>query len=212
MLQRAVPFGKLGKAKGHGGRTEVLRYKRPFDVWSLEFGIGPRGRAAAELSSFLMNPNPYAADLGNKDPLTALAATPQQIQTVVANWSDADFERSYAPGKWSARRLLAHLAQAELALGTRVRFALAQDGYTAQSFNQDDWMPLDDHMDAHTALDAYLALRQMNLTMWRNLSEEQRNRSFVHPEYGTLNVAWVAAQMAGHDIHHLRHLETIASS
>ena len=156
-----------------------------------------------------MNQNPYAADLGDLDPLQALADTPWQIETVVKKWDASDFERTYAPGKWSARKILVHLAQTELALGTRVRFALSQEGYAAQSFNQDDWMPFDDHMDARTALHAYLALRQMNLAMWRNLSEAQRTRSFTHPEYGQLNVGWVAAQMAGHDIHHLRHFEEI---
>ena len=157
-----------------------------------------------------MNQNPYAADLGDRDVLTALGETPQQISRIVERWTVTDFDRSYAPGKWSARRLLVHLAQTELALGTRVRFALAQDGYQAQSFNQDDWVPLDDHMDARTALNAYLALRQMNLAMWRNLREDQRDRSFEHPEYGSLDVQWVAAQMAGHDIHHLRQIEKIA--
>ena len=159
-----------------------------------------------------MNSNPYAADLGDRDALTSLAETPQQIARIVERWSEGDFDRTYAPGKWSARKILVHLAQTELALSTRARFALAQDGYQAQSFNQDDWMPLDDHMDARTALNAYLALRQMNLAMWRNLSEDQRTRAFTHPEYGQLNVGWVAAQMAGHDIHHLRQLETIAGA
>ena len=70
-------------------------------------------------------------------------------------------------------------------------------------------MALDDGIDARTALNAYLALRQMNLAMWRSLSPAQRERTFVHPEYGELNVGWVAAQMAGHDIHHLRHFEAI---
>ena len=158
---------------------------------------------------YRMNPNPYAADLGDKDSLSALGDTPQQIAKVVGRWSEADFDRTYAPGKWSARKILVHLAQTELALGARVRFALAQDGYVAQAFNQDDWMPFDDHMDARTALKTYLALRDMNLAMWRGLSEDQRNRSFTHPEYGALNVWWVAAQMAGHDIHHLRQFERI---
>ena len=159
-----------------------------------------------------MNPNPYADDLGSREPLEALADTPWQIETIVKGWSEQDFDRSYAPGKWSARKILVHLAQTELALTTRVRFALAQDNYQAQSFNQDDWMPVDDGMDARTALNAYLAMRQMNLAMWRGLSPAQRERAFVHPEYGALNVAWVAAQMAGHDIHHLRHFEQIANS
>jgi len=156
-----------------------------------------------------MQANPYASDLGDLDPFQALGDTPQQIRVIVERWSDDRFERSYAPGKWSARKLLVHLAQTEVALGTRVRFALTTPEYRAQSFDQDEWMPLDEHVDARTALEIYTSLRRMNLAMWRGLSEAQKNRVFFHPDYGELNIAWVAAQMAGHDIHHLRHFEQI---
>jgi hypothetical protein len=75
-----------------------------------------------------MHANPYAGDLGGLDPFQALGETPQQILAIVERWSNEMFERSYAPGKWSARRLLVHLAQTEVALGTRVRFALPTSG------------------------------------------------------------------------------------
>jgi hypothetical protein len=157
-----------------------------------------------------MHPNPYGADLGDRDPLTALSETPWRIEAIVASWTDAQFERSYAPGKWSARQILVHLAQTELALPTRARFALSQDGYVAQSFDQDAWMPLDDGTDARTALDAYVALRKLNLQMWRGLTGAQRAQTFTHPDFGELSVEWIAAQMAGHDIHHLKQFEAIA--
>jgi hypothetical protein len=153
--------------------------------------------------------NPYAADLGGRPALEALSETPFRIQALVEPWTADRFERSYAPGKWSARRILVHLAQSELALPTRARFALSQPDYVAQSFSQDDWLPLDDACDARTALDAYVTLRRMNLAMWRALAPAQIDRTFSHPEYGTLTVGWIMAQMAGHDIHHLRQIERI---
>jgi hypothetical protein len=156
-----------------------------------------------------MQPNPYGPDLGDLEPVAALGETPQKIRTLVERWTDAQFERTYAPGKWSARKILVHLAQTELALGTRARFALTQDAYAAQSFDQDTWMPLDEGMDARTALDAYTALRRMNVAMWNRLSDTQKDRPFSHPEYGQLTVRWIAAQMAGHDIHHLKQFEDI---
>src|SRR4030095_7189775 len=115
--------------------------------------------------------------------------------------SEADFERSYAPGKWSIRKVLIHLAQTELALPTRVRFALSQQGYTAQAFSQDDWLPVDEKADARTALDPSTTLRRFNVAMFRNLTAAERERTFTHPEYGQLTVWWVANQLAGHDIH-----------
>jgi hypothetical protein len=153
--------------------------------------------------------NPYAEDLGNRNPLDALGDTVERIRQLVASWSDTAFDKSYAPGKWSARQILVHLAQTELALTTRARFALAQPGYTAQAFNQDDWMPIDDGADARTALAAYTSLRGLNLAMWKRLTKEQLERSFSHPEYGDLTVSWIMAQMAGHDIHHLKQLQAI---
>src|SRR5688572_4883561 len=106
-----------------------------------------------------MKPNPYGADLGTRDPLEALEQTPLELQRLVANWKPERFEQSYAPGKWTARQVIVHLAQTELALPTRVRFALSQEGYTAQAFSQDDWIGIDEGTDARTALDTYLALR-----------------------------------------------------
>ena len=155
-------------------------------------------------------PNPYGAHLGDRPPLDALGDTPTRIRELVHGWPNDRFEKSYAPGKWTARQLLIHLAQTELALTTRVRFALSQAGYTAQAFSQDDWIGIDARTDARAALDAYTSLRAMNLAMWKSLTRDQRAREFAHPEYGTLTVWWVACQLAGHDIHHLKQLQTIA--
>jgi DinB family protein len=154
-------------------------------------------------------PNPYAADLGDREALDALGETPGRIVAAVEGWSAEDFERSYAPGKWSIRKVLIHLAQTELALGTRARFALSQPGYTAQPFSQDDWLPLDESLDARTALEVYTALRRMNVAMFRNAAPELRERPFAHPEYGELTAGWIAGQMAGHDIHHLKQIELV---
>ncbi len=156
-----------------------------------------------------MQKNPYAEDLDSAEPLTALDETPKRIRALVEGWSVVEWERSYAPGKWTARQVMIHLAQTELALSTRVRFAASQGGYVAQPFSQDDWMPLDEGADARTALEAYVALRTLNVLMFRNLSAARRTRPFLHPEYGELTAEWVAAQMAGHDIHHLKQLQAI---
>jgi uncharacterized damage-inducible protein DinB len=157
-------------------------------------------------------PNPYAADLGGRDPIDALGDTAGRIRTAVSGWTPAQFERSYAPGKWSVRRILIHLAQSELALGTRARFALTQQPYTAQPFSQDDWLPLDEHIDGAAALDVYTTLRRMNLAMFSNLPEAALDREFEHPEYGTLTVRWILQQMAGHDIHHLAQIESLSTT
>ena len=83
---------------------------------------------------------PYTDDLGDREPLGAMRDAAARIGTLVAGWTPAQFDRTYAPGKWNARQILTHLAQTELALGNRARMALATPNYQAQSFDQDRWM------------------------------------------------------------------------
>lgn len=156
-----------------------------------------------------MHKNPYADDLGSLDAYQSLQTTPQTIRTLVQGWPAANLEKSYAPGKWSARQILIHLAQTELGLSYRLRMALSQNGYTAQPFNQDEWIGIDSAADAQTALDVYTSIRRLNVAMFGKLPAAEREKEFSHPEYGTLSVAWVAHQLAGHDIHHLQQLKRI---
>ena len=60
-----------------------------------------------------------------------------------------------------------------------------------------------------SALDAYLAVRQLNLAMFKGMTAAQRSRPFTHPDFGRLTPGWIAAQLAGHDIHHLKQLQQI---
>jgi hypothetical protein len=155
-----------------------------------------------------MHKNPYADALGALDPMKGLAETPRKIKAVAARWTRREWNKTYAPGKWSARQIVVHLAQTELALTTRVRYGASQPGYVAQPFDQDAWLSLD-HADGPTALDTYLALRRFNLAMFKGLTPAQRRQPFTHPEYGSLTPDWVAAQIAGHELHHLAQLRQI---
>lgn len=154
---------------------------------------------------------PYTNDLAGREPIVALRDTAARIAAVAGAWSPADFERSYAPGKWSARQILTHLAQSELALGARARMALTTPNYTAQPFDQDTWMARESTLDGRAALDAFLAVGAMNAALFASLSPADRATTLSHPEYGSLTVDWILHQMAGHQIHHLKQLEVIAT-
>ena len=155
--------------------------------------------------------NPYAASLGSRDPLDAMAETPSRIRQIVSALGPAGLARSYAPGKWTARQLLVHLAQTELAFGVRVRMALTSDDYVVQPFDQDRWMASEPATEPAAALAAYEGMRSLNLTLFRSLSSADLGRVFRHPERGQLEVRDVVNMLAGHELHHLGHLETIAA-
>ncbi len=132
-----------------------------------------------------------------------------RIRALTGSWTGAEFERPYAPGKWSARQVLIHLAQMELALCSRARLALTTPNYVAQAFDQDRWIALDATMSGREALEAFAAVAAMNRAFFKALSPADRGTTLSHPEYGALTVDWILHQMAGHQIHHLKHFEAI---
>jgi len=153
---------------------------------------------------------PYSNDLGDREPISAMREAIERYRSLTRDWTPQQFERSYAPGKWSARQILTHLAQTELAFGSRARMALATPGYVAQSFDQDRWMAQESTLAGPVALNALVSGNAMNRALFESLSPADRATPFSHPEYGSLTVDWLIHQMAGHLLHHIAQLEIIA--
>ena len=189
-------------ARGRFGGMPGLRSKA--------FMIDSETREDLREDPHLMAPQtPYTPDLGDRDPIAAMNETPERIRAVTSGWTSEQFERTYAPGKWTARLILIHLAQTELALGTRARMALSTPAYAAQNFDQDAWLGIESGLSGREAATALVAVGRMNAALFRSLSADARQTSLSHPAYGTLTVDWIIHQMAGHQIHHLKQLEAV---
>lgn len=158
-----------------------------------------------------MSDNPYGKYVAGMDLLASLDETSTRIELLLRGWTPEMFERSYAPGKWTARQLLTHLVHVEMVFGERIRFALTTPGYVVVPFDQDAWIQVENTIDGSAAYAAYLALRRMNLMFFRSLTLAQRARRLQHPERGEIDVNWIITALAGHDRHHLPRLETIAA-
>jgi hypothetical protein len=150
---------------------------------------------------------PYTKFLGDREPLAAIGASGERIRALTAGWTPKQYERTYAPGKWTARQILAHLAHTELALGVRARMALSTPNYTAQPFDQDAWIARETRITGPEATEAFLALSRLNAALFESLSAAERQTAMSHPEYGTITVDWIIHLLAGHQINHLTQLE-----
>lgn len=153
----------------------------------------------------------YSKYLDGVDVMRSLEEVPARLGALVRAWPSGAFERTHAPGKWTARQVLTHLAQAELVFANRLRFGVAEDGYVIQPFDQDRWMAAEPQADGRAALEAYLALRTMNLALIRTLTPAQRRRRFQHPEAGEVDVEWVITYFAGHERNHLPQIEAVGA-
>ena len=151
--------------------------------------------------------NPYSSQLGNQDPIRVLSTTAIRIQEMLVSFGDGGVNQPLAPGKWSPREVVTHLADCEIAHSFRYRQALAEDNPVAQPWDQDKWAKNYAAYDAQQAMRAFVALREWNVALIRSLTAEQMEREVKHPERGDLTVRELIETAAGHDINHLRQLE-----
>lgn len=156
--------------------------------------------------------NPYTSRilglLGHRDPLEVLQQTPGLLEALTAR---IDPERSYGPGKWTAREILSHLADTELAMGFRIRQTLAADHPTVQPFDQEAWAKRYSGLPLPLALETFHALRAWNLALIGGLSDDDLGRTYYHPEREEgESLRRLIHLMAGHDLNHLAQLEQIA--
>ena len=155
--------------------------------------------------------NPYAAQLGNRDPREVIADTPRQLAVLADRLGVPGMERATAPGKWPARAILCHLADCEVAFAFRLRQALAEPHHVIQPFDQEKWARPYSGLDGYQAVEAFAAFRRWNLALLQTLAPEDFARPVSHPERGTMTFQTLVETMAGHDLNHVRQLEFIAA-
>lgn len=155
--------------------------------------------------------NPYAADLDKQDAIGVLEATASRLNDLARALGENRIRKSPAPGKWSPREIFIHLADCEIAFGFRYRQALGEDDHVVQPFDQDKWAKSYAAYDTAQALATFAALRSWNVALLRRLTPEQLSKPVTHPERGKMTFRVLFETSAGHDIHHLKQLEALAS-
>lgn len=144
--------------------------------------------------------------------METVSQTPARVASLLSVIGEKRVGEAPAPGKWSAREIVAHLADCELVFAFRLRQTLAEDNPTIQPFNQEKWAAAYGAYDAASAMETFSALRHWNLALLRSLKPEAFQRKVTHPERGEMTFQNVIETMGGHDLNHSGQLERIASA
>lgn len=153
--------------------------------------------------------NPYARYLGDARPHDVLEMTAVTIARLIRNSDTAQLTRSPAPGKWSIRDILCHLADCEITFGFRLRQAVAETKHVIQPFDQEAWASPYAALDARDALDAFGAVRKWNLLFIAAVGPNTESKVVIHPERGEMTFRTIVETMAGHDRNHLAQIEKL---
>jgi hypothetical protein len=156
-----------------------------------------------------MTLNPYAGFLGEGDAVAIIESTPARLDALVGGMSTEQVEAPHAPGKWSVRQIVTHLADCEIAFGFRLRQALA--GVSIQPFDQDKWAESYGRYSLAGALETFRALRAWDVALIAGLSEADKALKVTHPERGEMTLWTIVETMAGHDLNHLAQVQRVAA-
>ena len=98
---------------------------------------------------------------------------------------DKELDARPAPGKWTAREVVHHLADSEMTAAVRARLLVAVERPQIVGFDQDEFarrLHYDRPIEA--ALDAFKAARRVTAELLETLSETDWMREGTHSEHG----------------------------
>ncbi|HZQ68125.1 MAG TPA: DinB family protein [Terriglobales bacterium] len=149
-----------------------------------------------------------------KEPLKIQQGTAKKLQQLTKGVDRKKLTKRPAPDRWSVAEILAHLADAELVGGWRLRAVLGNNGTPLQPFDQDVWAKTFDYAkrDPRTSIEVFRVLRENNLAMLKALPQELWDNYGMHAERGKETVAHIVKMFAGHDLNHLQQIEEILTN
>ncbi len=135
---------------------------------------------------------------------------PEQIKLLTYNLNDEVLDQPYREGGWTIRQLIHHISDSHHHSYNRFRWALTEDNPTIKAYNQDDFATMTDYSTAPISWSiAHIeAVHQKLVFILNSLSEEQWDRTFIHPETDAqMNLKELALMYAWHSMHHFTHIK-----
>jgi uncharacterized damage-inducible protein DinB len=146
----------------------------------------------------------YIDGVPDGDLLSILQAQLNQVLTFARGLPEQRGGHRYAPGKWSIREVLGHLADSERIFAYRALRIARGDATPLSGFDENPYVQAGrfDERTLADLSDEYEAVRRATLHLFRHLDDEALARR------GTANGAGISVRalgwiIAGHERHHL---------
>jgi uncharacterized damage-inducible protein DinB len=147
----------------------------------------------------------YVGQVPDGDVLDALEQGRQDAKKLLGKLSEAQAAHRYAPGKWSIKGVVGHIADAERVFVYRALWFARGGAGTLPGWDENAWAA-ESNFDAQTLKDllrGYSAVRDATLALFRSLPGEvwTRRGSANNNPVTVRALAWITA---GHERHHLK--------
>jgi hypothetical protein len=151
------------------------------------------------------------ANVEGKEPLAVQAATAKKLQRLFKGVPTSRLRKRPAADKWSPGEIVAHLGDAEIVIGFRMRLILGAPGTPIAAYDQDSWAVSGHYekRDPRKSVEQFSVVREANLALLKSLTPEQWKQYGMHAERGQETIGHIVRMTAGHDMNHLQQIERI---
>lgn len=137
------------------------------------------------------------------DFLPVFEAESKNTEALLASLSEAQWNYSYAAGKWTLKELIVHMLDSERVFCYRALRIARGDTTPLPGFEQDDYIPTSEANDrsGDSILAEWKALRASTLAFLSNLPPDMIDRQGT-ASGATVSVRALGYMTLGHELHH----------
>ena len=150
----------------------------------------------------------YVSLVPDVDIVATLEAQRLQMMQLLAGRSERDGNFRYAPGKWTVKDVIGHLADSERIFAYRALRIARGDATPLSGFEQDDYVREAGagSRQLRDLAEEFAAVRDATVALYRSLSDTARKRR-GSANKNEVTVRALAFLIAGHELHHRNILE-----
>lgn len=140
--------------------------------------------------------------------INEIEVLPEKIIDLVQDIDENTLNNTYRAGGWTIRQIIHHIVDSHMNSYVRFKWAITEDNPTIKTYDQESWAELIDYqMEIE---DSLLILKHLHIRwtfLLKNLTEEQLQRTFNHPDSGIITLKENIGIYAWHGNHHLEHIK-----
>jgi len=135
---------------------------------------------------------------------------PKRLEDLLSSLSSEELHWPYRPGGWSILQVVHHCADSHMNSMIRFKLALTEVNPTIRPYYEDRWALLADYTEDNLdeALFILKGIHGKLTTLFKQFTEEDLKRTFVHPENNQqVTLEENIGIYAWHSNHHLAHIK-----
>lgn len=137
---------------------------------------------------------------------------PEALENAILNLDAVQLDTPYREGGWTVKQLVHHVADSHMNAYTRFKLGLTEDNPTIKPYLENEWskFPDNDTVPVNVSITLLHALHQRWYHSIKDITNEQMQRTVVHPEHGRQMTLWFLLGLySWHSRHHTAHVLTL---